>query len=74
MTIKEFHLIGTVQRQSIKLDVRPWETLEDLKSDLSSAFGICDPKGIDPVFEYRVAVLTWVTRSVAAWSGNARHG
>lgn len=50
MTLKEFHLIGTVQTQSIKLDVQPPESLEDLKSDLSSAFRIWDPKGIDPVF------------------------
>lgn len=46
MQVKEFHLIGTVQRQSVKLEVRPSDALDDLKCDLGGALGIWDPKGI----------------------------
>jgi hypothetical protein len=49
MQVKEFHLIGTVQSQPVKLEVGPSDALKDLKSDLAGVFGIWDPKGIDSV-------------------------
>jgi hypothetical protein len=49
MQVKEFNLTGTVQSQSVKLEIRPSDALEDLKSDLAGVFGIWDPKGIDSV-------------------------
>lgn len=75
MQVKGFHLIGTVQSHNANLEVKPSDTLEDLKFHLSIEFGIWDRKGMDNI----VIVLDSMTpgvdqgRNIAARIQNARH-
>lgn len=74
MSVKEFHLIGTVQSQSVKLEVGPSDALEDLKSDLAGVFQVWDPKGIDTViFTSFMSCSVNTHRDIATWVENTQY-